>query len=181
MKGGINKVILVGNLGADAEVRYLPNGSAVASLSLATSDSWKDKTTGQQQERTEWHKVVMFGKPAELAGQFAKKGRKMYVEGALRTRKWQDQNGQDRWTTEIVASDFLMLDPQGNRESGQGDEYEQYAEAPAPQAAPARAARPAAAQGRRAPAAGEAVAAGGGGPDFSDDIPFAQVGREGAQ
>ena len=103
---GINKVILVGNLGAKPEVKYASNGNAISNLSVATSESWTDKTTGQKQERTEWHRVSLFGKLAEIAGQYLDKGSKVYVEGKLQTRKWQDQNGQDRYTTEVVVSGF---------------------------------------------------------------------------
>ena len=100
---GVNKVILVGNVGGDPETRYMPNGNAVTNITLATSESWKDKQTGQQQERTEWHRVVFFGKLAEIVGQHVKKGQQLYVEGSLRTRKWQAQDGQDRYTTEIIV------------------------------------------------------------------------------
>ena len=103
---GINKVILVGNLGAKPEVKYASNGNAISNLSVATSESWTDKSTGQKQERTEWHRVSLFGKLAEIAGQYLDKGSKVYVEGKLQTRKWQDQNGQDRYTTEVVISGF---------------------------------------------------------------------------
>ena len=103
---GINKVILVGNLGAKPEIKYASNGNAISNLSLATSESWTDKSTGQKQERTEWHRVSLFGKLAEIAGQYLDKGSKVYVEGKLQTRKWQDQNGQDRYTTEVVVSGF---------------------------------------------------------------------------
>jgi len=103
---GINKVILVGNLGAKPEIKYATNGNAISNLSLATSESWTDKSTGQKQERTEWHRVSLFGKLAEIAGQYLDKGSKVYIEGKLQTRKWQDQNGQDRYTTEIVVSGF---------------------------------------------------------------------------
>jgi single-strand DNA-binding protein len=113
MARGINKVILVGNVGTDPEVRYLPNGSAVTTLSVATSETWKDKTNGEKQERTEWHRVVCFNRLGEIAGEYVRKGSKLYVEGSLRTRKWQDQQGQDRYTTEIVASDIQMLDSKG--------------------------------------------------------------------
>lgn len=113
MARGINKVILVGNVGGDPEVRYMPNGNAVATLSVATSESWKDKETGNKQERTEWHRVVCFNRLGEIAGEYIRKGSKLYVEGSLRTRKWQDQQGQDRYTTEIVASDIQMLDAKG--------------------------------------------------------------------
>lgn len=110
MARGINKVILVGNVGVDPDVRYMPNGNAATTLSVATSESWKDKQTGEKQERTEWHRVVCFNKLGEIAGEYVKKGAKLYVEGSLRTRKWQDQSGQERYTTEIVASDIQMLD-----------------------------------------------------------------------
>ncbi len=113
MAKGINKVILVGNLGKDPEMRYMPSGSAVATISIATSMSWKDKQTGEAQERTEWHRVVFFNRLAEIVGEYLKKGAKVYVEGSLRTQKWQDKNGQDRYTTEIVASDMQMLDSRG--------------------------------------------------------------------
>ncbi|MFQ1011658.1 single-stranded DNA-binding protein [Gilliamella apicola] len=101
---GINKVILVGNLGQDPEVRYMPNGNAVANFSVATSESWKDKQTGETRDRTEWHRVVVFGKLAEIAGEYIKKGTQVYLEGQLQTRKWQDQSGQDRYTTEVVIN-----------------------------------------------------------------------------
>jgi len=120
---GINKAIIVGNLGQDPETRYMPNGSAVTNISVATSESWKDKQTGQKQERTEWHKIVLFGKLAEIAGEYLKKGSKVYLEGALRTRKWQDKtDGKDRYSTEIVASEMQMLDSRGDSapQSGQG-------------------------------------------------------------
>ncbi|KTD75468.1 single-stranded DNA-binding protein [Legionella waltersii] len=110
MARGINKVILIGNVGVDPEVRYLPNGSAVATISLATSESWKDKNTGEKQDRTEWHRIVCFNRLGEIVGEYVRKGSKLYIEGSLRTRKWQDQQGQDRYTTEIVASDIQMLD-----------------------------------------------------------------------
>ena len=109
MARGINKVILVGNLGADPETRYMPSGSAVTNLRLATTDSWKDRETGEQQERTEWHNVAMFGRLAEIAAEYLRKGSQIYVEGRLRTRKWQDRDGNDRWTTEIVANEMQML------------------------------------------------------------------------
>lgn len=117
MARGINKVILVGNLGADPETRYTASGSAVTNISLATTDSWRDKNSGEQQERTEWHRVVFFNRLAEIAGEYLRKGRQVYVEGRLQTRKWQDQNGQDRYTTEIVANEMQML---GGREEGTG-------------------------------------------------------------
>lgn len=113
MARGINKVILVGNVGVDPDVRYMPNGNAVTTLSVATSETWKDKQTGEKQERTEWHRVVCFNRLGEIAGEYVRKGSKLYVEGSLRTRKWQDQQGQDRYTTEIVAADIQLLDSKG--------------------------------------------------------------------
>jgi single-strand DNA-binding protein len=113
MARGINKVILIGNLGRDPETRYMPSGGAVTNVTLATSENWKDKNTGEQQERTEWHRVVFFNRLGEIAGEYLKKGSKIYVEGSLRTRKWQGQDGQDRYTTEIVANEMQMLDSKG--------------------------------------------------------------------
>jgi single-strand DNA-binding protein len=113
MARGINKVILIGNLGADPEVRYMPSGGAVTNVTLATSDSWKDKQSGEQHDRTEWHRVVFFNRLAEIAGEYLKKGSKIYLEGRLQTRKWQDKNGQERYTTEIIASEMQMLDGRG--------------------------------------------------------------------
>ncbi len=113
MARGVNKVILVGNLGNDPETRYMPSGGAVTNLTIATSEVWKDKQTGQQQDRTEWHRIVFFNRLAEIAGEYLRKGSKIYVEGSLRTRKWQDKAGQDRYTTEIVGSELQMLDSKG--------------------------------------------------------------------
>jgi single-strand DNA-binding protein len=123
---GVNKVILVGNLGNDPEVRYMPNGNAVANLSLATSESWKDQQ-GQVQERTEWHSLTMYRRLAEIAGEYLKKGSQIYVEGKLQTRKWQDQQGQDRYTTEIIVDQMQML---GGREGGQGGQGGGYQQRP---------------------------------------------------
>lgn len=148
MARGINKVILIGNLGADPEVRYMPSGGAVTNVTVATSESWKDKQTGEQQDRTEWHRVVFFNRLAEIAGEYLKKGSKVYVEGSLRTRKWQDQNGVERYTTEIVGAEMQMLDSRG----GMG--------ASAPSSQMSHAAPPAAS----APAMAS--------EDFDDDIPF---------
>lgn len=114
MARGVNKVILIGNMGKDPEMRYTPNGVAVANLTIATSESWKDKTSGENVERTEWHRVVMFQRLAEIAGEYLRKGSKIYIEGRLQTRKWQDKtSGQDRYTTEIVADSMQMLDSKG--------------------------------------------------------------------
>jgi len=118
MARGINKVILVGNLGKDPEVRYMPSGGAVANLTIATSETWKDKNSGENQERTEWHRVVLFNRLGEIAGEYLKKGSQVYIEGKLQTRKWQDQNGQDRYTTEIVGNEMQML---GGRSGGGSD------------------------------------------------------------
>ena len=109
MARGINKVILIGNVGQDPETKYTQDQKAITNISLATSESWKDKNTGEQQERTEWHRVVFFNRLAEIAGEYLKKGSKVYVEGSIRTRKWQDKDGADRWTTEIVAKEMQML------------------------------------------------------------------------
>ncbi len=114
MARGVNKVILIGNLGQEPETRYMPSGGAVTNLSLATSESWKDKQTGENQERTEWHRVVFFNRLAEIAGEYLHKGSKVYVEGSLRTRKWQDKDGQDKYSTEIVGSEMQMLDSRGD-------------------------------------------------------------------
>jgi single-strand DNA-binding protein len=157
MARGINKVILVGNLGKDPETRYMPSGSAVTNLTLATSEAWKDKQSGEQQERTEWHKVAMFGRLAEIAAEYLRKGSQVYIEGKLRTRKWQDKEGKDRWTTEIVADEMQMLGGKGGGASaGAG-------------AAPAGAAT-----GGGSSGGGRAAVNDSGGPpgDFDDDIPF---------
>src|ERR1700722_18949473 len=113
MARGVNKAILIGNLGADPEIRYMPSGGAVATVSLATSEIWKDRQTNEAQERTEWHRVVFFNRLAEIAGEYLRKGSKIYVEGRIQTRKWQDKNGQERYTTEIVATEMQMLDSRG--------------------------------------------------------------------
>ncbi len=150
---GVNKVILVGNLGKDPEIRYMPSGGAVANVTVATSESWKDKNTGEQKEQTEWHRVVFFNRLAEVVGEYLKKGSKIYVEGALQTRKWQDQSGQDRYTTEIKASTMQMLDSRG----GGSAEFSPAGGAPA--------AKPS--NFSSAPAQPTAPM-----DDFDDDIPF---------
>jgi len=146
MARGVNKVIIVGNLGNDPETRYMPSGSAVTNLSVATNESWKDKQTGEQKDRTEWHRVAMFGRLAEIAAEYLRKGSQVYIEGKLRTRKWQDQSGNDRYSTEIIADEMQML---GSR-SGAG--------------APA--------VGDPGPAPGPSPQGGGSSGDFDDDIPF---------
>ena len=173
MARGVNKVILVGNLGKDPEVRYTPSGSAVANVTIATSDQWKDKQTGEQQERTEWHRVVFFNRLAEVVGEYVKKGQQIYVEGRIQTRKWQDQSGQDRWSTEIVANEMQMLGGRGGG-AGAGSGFDQgMDQSAAPQQRPAPSAPPAQGQGggqQNAPA--NAPAQGGAYDDFDDDIPF---------
>lgn len=128
---GVNKVIIVGTLGADPEVKYAANGNAIANLSVATSEEWNDKSSGQKQQKTEWHRVSMFGKIAEIAGQYLKKGSQVYLEGKLQTRKWQDQNGQDRYTTEVVISGFdgqmQMLGGGQSNNGQQGNQGQQQA------------------------------------------------------
>ena len=154
MARGVNKVILVGNCGKDPETRYMPSGGAVTNISIATSESWKDKQSGESKERTEWHNIVFFNRLGEIAGEYLKKGSQIYVEGSLRTRKWQDKSGQDRYTTEIVANEMQML---GSR-SGGGDSY-----------APAQAqSRPASNQQQPANQPAPAMVEEG----FDDDIPF---------
>jgi single-strand DNA-binding protein len=145
MARGINKVILVGHLGQDPETRYMPSGSAVTNLRLATSESWKDKNTGDQQERTEWHSVALFGRLAEIAAEYLRKGQQVYIEGRLRTRKWQDKEGHDRWTTEIVGNEMQML---GGRPAS-GAPAKHMDEAPSQSSGPPS-----------------------GNADFDDDIPF---------
>lgn len=125
MSRGINKVILVGTLGRDPEVKYMPSGGAVTNVSIATSEQWKDKQTGEKQERTEWHRVVFFNRLAEIAGEYLRKGQQVYVEGRLQTRKWQGQDGQDRYTTEIIANEMLMLGGRGG--SGGSGNYDNQA------------------------------------------------------
>lgn len=127
MSRGVNKVILIGNLGSDPEVRYMPSGSAIANLSVATNESWKDKQTGELQERTEWHKVSLFDKLAQIAAEYLKKGAKVYIEGSLRTRKWQDQSGNDRYITEIIGNSMQMLDSRlDNNRVNKGSSAEQH-------------------------------------------------------
>lgn len=159
MARGINKVILIGNLGRDPEVRYTPNGGAIANITVATTDQWKDKQSGQLQDRTEWHRVVMFGRLGEIAGEYLKKGSQVYIEGRLQTRKWQDQSGQDRYTTEIVANDMQMLGSGGGRGASSADfGQEQDTPPPARQQAPG--------SGTSGSSAKDNFG------DFDDDIPF---------
>ncbi len=162
---GVNKVILVGNLGQDPDTKYTPGGSAITNISIATSESWKDKQTGQPQERTEWHRVVFFNRLAEIAGEYLKKGSKVYVEGALRTRKWQDQQGVERYSTEIVASEMQMLDSKGSSE-GAG-QYNQDSYGGGYSSAP-----PAASRAQSSPGSPPAQAQKPDFDGFDDDIPF---------
>jgi single-strand DNA-binding protein len=162
MAKGVNKVILVGHLGRDPEVRYMPSGEAVANVTLATSESWKDKQTGEQQEHTEWHRIVFFGRLAEIAGEYLRKGRQVYVEGRLRTSKWQDKNtGQDRYSTDIIVSDMQML---GSREGGGATAPFEPREA-RPQPSPRPVEAPATARTAPPPPAGTDN-------EVEDDIPF---------
>ena len=169
---GVNKVILIGNLGQDPEVRYMPNGGAVTNITLATSESWRDKQTGEMKEKTEWHRVVIFGKLAEISGEYLKKGSQVYIEGSLQTRKWQDQSGQERYTTEVVVNIGGSMQMLGGR-SGGGDNMSQgggWGQPQQPQQSqqfsgggnPRPAQQPAAA----APQSNEPPM------DFDDDIPF---------
>jgi single-strand DNA-binding protein len=146
MARGINKVILVGHLGADPEVKYMPSGSAVTNLSVATTESWKDKQSGDKQERTEWHRVAMFGRLAEIAGEYLRKGSQVYIEGRIQTDKWQDKDGKDRYTTKIIANDMQMLGGKGG--GGSGSDFNSSSS-------------PASASESSAPPS-----------DFDDDIPF---------
>ena len=140
MARGVNKVILVGNLGKDPEIKYTASGAAIANLTIATSDSWNDKQTGEKVEKTEWHRVVAFQRLAEIMGEYLKKGSQVYIEGKLQTRKWQDQNGQDRYSTEVVANDMQMLGGRGGEGGGQaqGGGGGGFRKNPAPQQAPAK-------------------------------------------
>ncbi|MEI2741747.1 MAG: single-stranded DNA-binding protein [Candidatus Competibacter sp.] len=162
----VNKVILIGNLGKDPEVRYMPSGRAVANVTLATSESWKDKNSGEKQERTEWHNVVFYSPLAEIAGQYLRKGSSVFVEGRLQTRKWQDKNGQDRYTTEIVANEMKMLGGRG----GSGGSAPFAAEVDMESASPP----PSHNQNPPAASRSPASSAPGGDNGFDDDIPFAR-------
>jgi single-strand DNA-binding protein len=151
MARGVNKVILIGNLGADPETRAMPSGATVANLRIATTESWRDKQSGEQQERTEWHRVALFGRLAEVAGEYLRKGSQVYIEGSLRTRKWQDKQGNERYSTEIVGNDMQML---GGRGGGGG--------------APSSSAEPSRERGEQH----EPVSSSTERDEFDDDIPF---------
>jgi single-strand DNA-binding protein len=148
MARGVNKAIIVGNVGQDPEVRYMPSGSAVAELSVATTEQWKDKQSGERQERTEWHRITFFGRLAEIVGEYVKKGSQVYVEGSIRTEKWQDKNGQDRYTTKIIANEMQMLGGRGGGSASFGD------------------------SGGPGPSPSSGGAPQGGNDNFDDDIPF---------
>jgi single-strand DNA-binding protein len=156
MARGVNKVIIVGNLGNDPDTKYMPSGSAVTNLSVATNESWKDKKTGEQKDRTEWHRVAMFGRLAEIAAEYLRKGSQIYIEGKLRTRKWQDKQGNDRYTTEVIADEMQMLGGRGDTPSmGGGGGGGRSSGGPPPAGPPQD-------------------SGGGSGPadEFDDDIPF---------
>ena len=190
---GVNKVIILGNLGKDPETRFMPSGGAVTNLTVATSESWKDKQTGEQKEKTEWHRVVIFGKLAEIAGEYLKKGSKVYLEGALQTRKWQNNEGQDQYTTEIVVQGFggkmVMLTPNPNTQGGQQQQAAPQQSAPQQgggfqqQSAPQQGGG---FQQQSAPQQGggfqqqstHKVAPQEPTIDFDDDIPFAPIGLQ---
>ncbi len=170
---GVNKVILVGNLGQDPEVRYMPNGGAVANITLATSESWRDKQTGETKEKTEWHRVVLFGKLAEVAGEYLRKGSQVYIEGQLQTRKWQDQGGQERYTTEIVVNVGGTMQMLGGRQGGGapagGGQQGSWGQPQQPQGEQfSGGSKPAARPAQSAPAAPSNEPP----MDFDDDIPF---------
>jgi single-strand DNA-binding protein len=151
MARGVNKAIIIGNLGNDPDMRYTASGAAVANISIATAESWRDKESGEQQERTEWHRVVAFGRLAEIIGEYLRKGSQVYIEGRIQTRKWQDKEGQDRYTTEIVANELQMLGGKGGGSANYESAPQSQQNSPAPQ------------QAAPAPAPAD---------DFDDDIPF---------
>ncbi|WP_234497943.1 single-stranded DNA-binding protein [Vibrio maritimus] len=162
---GVNKVILVGNLGNDPEVRYMPNGGAVANITMATSETWRDKATGEQREKTEWHRVAIFGKLAEVAGEYLRKGSQVYIEGQLQTRKWQDQNGQDRYTTEVVVQGYQgVMQMLGSKQGGTQTPQQGWGQPQQPAHQPAQQ-EPA----QQKPQYNEPPM------DFDDDIPFAPL------
>ena len=158
MARGVNKVILVGNLGADPETRYSASGGAVTKLRLATNESWTDRQTSERRERTEWHRVVLFSRLAEVAEQYLRKGSQVYIEGRIQTQKWQGQDGQDRYTTEVVANELQMLGGRGG--GGDSEDWNQSTEPPAQSG------------GAAAPSRAPASQSGGNDPDIDDDIPF---------
>jgi single-strand DNA-binding protein len=158
MARGINKVILIGNLGADPETRSMPSGMTVSNLRIATSESWKDKQSGEQKERTEWHNVALFGRLGEIAAEYLRKGSQVYIEGSLRTRKWQDKEGKDRYTTEVIADEMQMLGGRGGGGGGGGGAYEPRERSAGSSAQPE--------------SASAGAGAGASSEEFDDDIPF---------
>lgn len=177
---GVNKAVILGNVGDEPSIRYMPNGKAVANFTVATSESWKDQQ-GQKQERTEWHRCTAYDKLAEIIGEYVKKGSKLYLEGKLQTRKWQDQQGQDRYTTEIIVNEMQMLDgkpQQGGQQCQQGQQYQQ---APQGQQQPKRQQAPqnnVYQQARNQPMQQQATQYNDPPMDFDDEIPFAPVGLQ---
>lgn len=180
---GVNKVILVGNLGQDPEVRYMPNGGAVANLTLATSETWRDKADGEMREHTEWHRVVVFGKLAEIASEYLRKGAQVYIEGQLRTRKWTDQSGQDKYTTEVVVGQNGTMQMLGRRESQPQQGGQQFSGQPQPQPEPQTPPPAAKGEGKAPKGAGKSAKGKNAAPqqppaqpdpayDFDDNIPF---------
>lgn len=165
MARGLNKVMIMGNLGADPEVRYLPSGSAVTNIRVATSESWKDRTTGEKQERTEWHRIVLFNRLGEIAAQYLRKGSRVFVEGSIRTNKWQDQSGADRYSTDIIANSMQLMDAKGTGGSAPFDSQDE-GDRPQDMAASSQASRPAAV---RTP---EPAMAGADEAFDDDDVPF---------
>ena len=166
MARGLNKVMIMGNLGADPEVRYLPSGSAVTNIRVATSESWKDRQTGEKQELTEWHRIVLFNRLGEIAAQYLRKGSKVFIEGAIRTNKWQDQNGADRYSTDIIASTMQLMDSKGTGGSAPFDQNDQMSDMPQDMTAmPSSNAQRSSAKAPEAAMTGSHDA-------FDDDVPF---------
>lgn len=162
MARGINKVLIMGNLGADPEVRYMPSGGAVANLRVATTEAWKDRQSGEKQERTEWHRIVLYNRLGEIAAQYLKKGSRVFVEGSIRTNKWQDQNGNDRYTTEIIGSSMQLMDSKGSSGSAAFDDE-------AASSAPASSSNSSQGSGGKTSSKAPATTAD---EEFDDDIPF---------
>jgi single-strand DNA-binding protein len=178
MARGVNKVILIGNLGADPETRAMPSGATVANLRIATTENWKDRTSGENQERTEWHRVALFGKLAEIASEYLRKGSQVYIEGSLRTRKWTDKQGQERYSTEIVGNEMQMLGGRGGGSGGGGGGGEGYGSRSGGGGSGARQGGPPPDEYDQTPPSGGGGGAGGGGggagraDELDDDIPF---------
>lgn len=167
MARGLNKVMIMGNLGADPEVRYLPSGSAVTNIRVATSESWKDAKTGEKQERTEWHRITLFNRLGEIAAQYLRKGSKVFIEGAIRTNKWQDQSGADRYSTDIIASNMQLMDSKGTGGSAPFEQNDQMGDMPQEMAA-----MPSSNASSRSSAKAPEAAMAGSHDAFDDDVPF---------